>query len=108
MAQRVKNSPALQELQEMSVLGRSSEEGNGNPLQYACLGNRMDRGTWWAIVHKVTNSQKQLSTRAHTFCRQGSGEYISLHSQQQYVRVSTELLYLGSEMLLTQTGASPT
>ena len=28
--------------------GRSPEEGNGNPLQYSCLGNPMDRGTWWA------------------------------------------------------------
>ena len=35
-------------------LGRSLEEGNGNPFQYSCLGNPMDRGTWWAIVHGVT------------------------------------------------------
>ena len=35
-------------------LGRSSGEGNGNPLQYSCLGNLMDRGTWWATVHGVT------------------------------------------------------
>jgi len=32
-------------------LGRSPGEGNGNPLQYSCLGNPVDRGTWWAIVH---------------------------------------------------------
>ena len=31
-------------------LGRSSGEGNGNPLQYSCLGNPMDRGAWWATV----------------------------------------------------------
>ena len=30
-------------------LGRYSGEGSGNPLQYSCLGNPMDRGTWWAI-----------------------------------------------------------
>ena len=30
--------------------GRSPGEGNGNPLQYSCLENPMDRGTWWAIV----------------------------------------------------------
>ena len=30
--------------------GRSLGEGNGNPLQYSCLGNRMDRGAWWAAV----------------------------------------------------------
>ena len=34
-------------------LGRSAEEGNGNPLQYSCLGNPMDRGALWAIVHGV-------------------------------------------------------
>ena len=34
-------------------LGRSHGEGNGNPLQYAGLENRMDRGTWWATVHGV-------------------------------------------------------
>ena len=34
-------------------LGRSSGEGNGNPLQYSFLENSMDRGAWWAIVHRV-------------------------------------------------------
>ena len=33
--------------------GISPEEGNGNPLQYPCLGNPTDRGAWWAIVHGV-------------------------------------------------------
>ena len=37
-------------------LGRSPGEGKGNPLQYACLGNPMDRGAWWATVHGVTES----------------------------------------------------
>ena len=34
-------------------LGRSSREGNGNPLQYSCLENPIDRGAWWATVHGV-------------------------------------------------------
>ena len=34
--------------------GRSSGEGNGNPLQYSCLENHMDREAWWATVHGVT------------------------------------------------------
>ena len=34
-------------------LGRSPGEGNGNPLQYSCLENSMDRGAWWATVHSV-------------------------------------------------------
>ena len=40
--------------------GRSPGEGNGNPLQYSCLGNPMDRGAWWVIVHRVAESQIQL------------------------------------------------
>ena len=37
--------------------GRSLGEGNGNPLQYSCLENPMDRGAWWATVHGVAKSQ---------------------------------------------------
>ena len=40
----------------MSRTGRSPGEGNGNPLQYSCLGNPMARGTWRAAVHGVTVS----------------------------------------------------
>ena len=36
--------------------GRSPGEGNSNPLQYSCLGNPMDRGSWWATFHGVTES----------------------------------------------------
>ena len=36
-------------------LGRSLGEENGNPRQYSCLGNSMDRGAWWTTVHGVTN-----------------------------------------------------
>ena len=42
------------------VSGRSPREGNGNPLQYSCLGNSMDRGTWQATVHGVAKSWTQL------------------------------------------------
>ena len=41
--------------------GRSPEEGNGNPLQYSCLGNPMDSGAWQATVHGVAKNQVQLS-----------------------------------------------
>ena len=39
--------------------GRSAG-GHGNPLQYFCLGNLMDRGAWWATAHRVAKSQTQL------------------------------------------------
>ena len=42
-------------------LGRSLGGGNGNSLQYSCLGNPMDREAWWATVHGVADSQIQLS-----------------------------------------------
>ena len=41
--------------------GRSSGEGNGNPLQYSCLENPMDGGVWWSTVHGVAKSRTQLS-----------------------------------------------
>ena len=50
-------------------LGRPSGEGNGNSLQYSCLGNPMDRGAWWATVHgvaKCQTRQKQLSMRTRS------------------------------------------
>ena len=40
--------------------GRSPGGGHGNPLQYCCLENPMDRGAWWATIHRVTQSQTQL------------------------------------------------
>ena len=46
--------------------GRCPRIGNGNPLQYSCLENSMDRGVWWAIVHRVTeesNTTEQLNNK---------------------------------------------
>ena len=48
-------------------LGRSPGEGNGNQLQYSCLENPMDRGAWQVTVHRVANSQTQLSDFTFTF-----------------------------------------
>ena len=50
--------------------GRSPGERNGNPLQYSCLENPMDRDAWWATVHGVAKSQtwlKRLSTQAQIY-----------------------------------------
>ena len=50
----VKNPPASAgEVGSIPPSGGSPGEGNGNPLQYSCLGNPMDRGIWWAIVHGI-------------------------------------------------------
>ena len=55
----VKSPPAMQEVHERDAglipgWGRSSGEGNSNPLQYSCLENPMDIGAWWSIVHGVS------------------------------------------------------
>ena len=47
-------------------LGRSPGEGNGNPLQYSCLENPMDREAWRATVHRVARSRTRLSDFTHT------------------------------------------
>ena len=50
----VKNLPVnAGDLSSVPGSGRSPGEGNGNPLQYSCLGSFMDRGAWWATVHGV-------------------------------------------------------
>ena len=69
-------------------LGRSPGEGNGNPFQYSCLENSMDRGVWWARVHGsqrdghdwVTNTCTQLATQTIT----------QKHKHSAYYRFSTK------------------
>ena len=46
--------------------GRSPGEGNGNPLQYPCLGNPKHSGDWWATVYEVTKSQTRLRNQTTT------------------------------------------
>ena len=55
------SSCSVGDLGSIPGLGRSPGEGNGNPLQYSCLGNSMDRGAWWGTVHGVTKSLTWLS-----------------------------------------------
>ena len=61
MALVIKNTPAnvgdLGDEGSVPGLGRSLGGGHGNPLQYSCLENHMDRGAWWATVYRVTKSR---------------------------------------------------
>ena len=64
----VKNLPAkagdTRDVGSIPGSGRSLGGGNGNPVQYSCLENSMDRGAWWATVYGVTKGQIQLSIHA--------------------------------------------
>ena len=64
----VKNPPAMWkticsagDTGSVPELGKTPGEGNGNPLQYSCLENSMDKGAWQATVHGVAKSQTRLS-----------------------------------------------
>ena len=58
------NAGGARDVASIPGWGRSPGVGSGDPLQYSCLENPMDRGVWWATVHGVTKSQTQLSNRA--------------------------------------------
>ena len=60
--------------------GRSLREGNGNPLQYFCLGNSMDGGAWWAAGHGVAKSRTRLRVFTFTFHFHALEKEMATHS----------------------------
>ena len=61
----VKNPPANGDKRDRDLIPQLEEppgEGNGNPLQYSCLENPMDRGVWWATVHGITKELDMTET----------------------------------------------
>ena len=74
-------------------------EGSGTPLQYSCLGNLMDGGAWWAVVHGVSKSRTWLSD--FTFHFHALGKEMATHSSVLALRIpgkgeSGGLLFMGS------------
>ena len=60
----VKNLPAnTGDVRSVLALGRYRGEGDGNPLQYCCLGNPMHRGAWWAAVHGAVHGAVKIQTQ---------------------------------------------
>ena len=73
-------------------LRRSPGEGNGNPLQYSCLANPMDRGAWWATLHRVAKSWTRLSD--FTFWR-------SCRSSQTHSTLTSSAIVVGAQIWIT-------
>ena len=76
-------------------------EGNGNPLQYSCLENSMDRGAWWVTVYGITKSQTRLSdwvcTCVHTHTHTHTRTHICSHSYFSWGSWQTTLVFLLQE-----------
>ena len=68
-------------------LGRSPGEGNGNPLQYSCLENPMDREAWQATAHGVAKSQTQLSNFTFTFMSTTDDTTLMAESKEEVKRL---------------------
>ena len=112
----------MQETEGMQVWipgsGRSLGGGNGNPLQYSCLENRMNREVWWVTVHRISKSQTQLNrfkTQHNVFivryscdasCQKKKKKSVPLYCRTSIVSLFyiTETLYLWS---LTSSFSSP-
>ena len=88
--------------------GRSPRERNGNPLQHSCLGNLMDRGAWWATVHRVTKDldTQQLKSNSKGFiphCMPLIQDlHISSHGCPKNTAVLTFFFFLLSVLLMLQ------
>ena len=82
------NAGDLRDAGSIPELGGSPGGGYGHPIQYSCLENPIDRGAWWAIVHRVTQSQtqiKQLNT--HTLISVLFHRYIDMCDKLIYINL---------------------
>ena len=94
MGLEVKNLPAnagdKRDVGSIPGSGRSPRGGHGNPLQYSCLENPMDRRAWSAVVHRVAKSQtrlKQLSTHTHTHMNVMKPLYLQVFVNSSFVHI---------------------
>ena len=81
----------------ISGSGRFPGEGNGNPLQYFCLGNPMDRGAWQAIVHEVKRVRQNSVINAFTFRSVGIVCSSLSHIKNIGTMLSSKALYSTAE-----------
>ena len=106
----VKNLPAnAEDMGSIPGSGRSHGGGNGNPLQYSCLENPMDRGAWQATVHGVAKSQTQL--RDYKTTKHQIDRYIS-YLMDVFHAIYTYMYHFisnrGTQILSMNNDANPT
>ena len=75
-----------------SCLINEIREGNGNPLQYSCLENHMDRGAWWAAVYGVAQSRTRLTQLSSGSSNKGD-DYADIRSAENHMRVLIPFRY---------------
>ena len=93
----VKNPPAnAGDVRDMGLIpgsGRPPGEGNDNPLQYSCLENSMDRGAWWAAIHRIakeSDTTEQL-THTHTHTHTFNTEVVKCRISEHYMQLLKSL-----------------
>ena len=97
VVKKKKNTPHAEDMGSIPASVRSPGGGNGNPLQFSCLGNPMDREAWQAIVQRVAKSQTQLSTHTQRQITKTLNIYIHI-----YIYIYINDLALRKEARLTQ------
>ena len=107
VAQTVMSSPATQEMGcqpgdvgSIPGSGRYSGGGNDNPLQYSCLGNTMDRGTWQATIHGIARVGHNLMTKPSPCSNKpcGQGQLHNLQNPVQNKNVGSFVLKTGKSV----------
>ena len=92
------NAGDIRDAGSISGLGRCPGEGDGNPLQYSCLENSMDRGAWWATVHGVTKGHIHNSppgTHHHHYRKFITGEINQFFTKRSLFNDKWTLLMTG-------------
>ena len=114
----VKNLPANagdpRDVGSVPGSGRAPGVGKGNPLQYCCLENSMDRGSWWATVHGIRESDTTECTHTHThhhfLCVMRTFKIYSLSNfniNNMALLITVMMLYITYQDFYLITGGSP-